>query len=158
MTEARSGLIDAVPDEEYAMRIMALLCSMVLTLTAHVSAQKSESHETATGPERALVEGAKLYTTYCAYCHGKDGKGPGQLPLVRGINVPDLQLMASRNRGVFPLARVEKLLSGTSNSPIVHGGIEMPLWGPVLSHDDGNRSARELRVHALARYLESLQK
>lgn len=135
------------------MRMAAVLGSIILALTAPAGAQTS-----APAPERASAEGARLYTTYCADCHGRDGKGPGRVAQARGINVPDLQLMVRRNRGVFPLARVEKLLSGTVNAPIIHGGIDMPLWGPVLSHDDGDRTTRELRVHALARYLESLQK
>jgi len=135
------------------MRVVASV--IILALAAPTAALQSESHQTATGQERASVEGARLYTTYCADCHGKDGNGRGRLALVPGMNVPDLQRMASRNRGVFPLARVEKLLSGTAQSPIVHGGIEMPLWGPVLSHDDADR---KVLVHALARYLESIQK
>ena len=129
------------------MRSVAIPCLIVLVLTGPLAAQ---------GTERASVEGAKLYTTYCADCHGEDAKGPGQLARARGMSVPDLQLMARRNRGVFPLARVEKLLSGTVQAPVVHGGIEMPSWGPVLSHDHADQSNRQLRV--LARYLESVQK
>jgi len=137
------------------MKMVAIPALIILALTAGMGAQQSESHQTATGSERALVEGASLYATYCANCHGKDGKGPGRLALASGMSVPDLQLMARRNRSVFPVARVEKLLSGTAQSPVVHGGIDMPLWGPVLSRDDADR---KLRAHALARYLESIQK
>lgn len=126
------------------MRAAAIPGFVILALTAGIAAETSE---------RASVEGARLYTTYCSDCHGKDGKGPGRLAQVRGMSVPDLQFMARRNKGVFPLARVEKLLSGTSESPITHGGIEMPLWGTVLPHARGERSA-----HAVARYLESIQK
>jgi mono/diheme cytochrome c family protein len=106
-------------------------------------------------PASANVSGAELYATYCGGCHGTDGKGPGPLATTRGMSVPDLQLLARRNQGVFPLSRIEKLLSGTSRSPVIHGGIEMPVWGPALSQ---SRAGRELRAHALVRYLESLQK
>ena len=112
---------------------MVVTAGLIVALTSGVTAQNSE---------RPSVEGAKLYTTYCADCHGKDGKGPGQLAQLRGISVPDLQLMARRNRGVFPLGRVEKLLSGTERPPVVHGGIEMPLWGRVLSDADGKGNFR----------------
>jgi mono/diheme cytochrome c family protein len=131
--------------------ILAVMSSFSL------AAQTSEPHPSAKSPERASVEGAVLFAAYCASCHGKDGKGPG--PASAGkIRVPDLQLLAGRNKGVFPLPRVEALLSGTTQAPIVHGGMEMPLWGAVLSGGDSDRSTRDLRVHALARYLETLQK
>jgi mono/diheme cytochrome c family protein len=91
--------------------------------------------------ERAAVEGAKLYATYCVDCHGSVTGTPK-------ANVPDLGLLTRRNKGVFPLERVEKLLSGTKQSPVMHGGVEMPVWGTVLMD----------RVHALSRYIESIQK
>ena len=132
------------------MNMVGISGLIILALTSRaISAQASE---------RASVNGARLYATYCADCHGKDGKGPGPLAQTRGITVPDLQLLATRNNSVFPLAQVEKLLSGTAQSPVVHGGIEMPLWGSVLTDGDSDRSARESRAHALARYLESVQK
>lgn len=98
--------------------------------------------------ERASTEGAKLYETYCIDCHGKEGKTPAPAATRPKSNVPDLQFLARRNKGVFPLERVEKLLSGTKQAPVIHGGIEMPTWGSVVLD----------RVHALARYIESIQK
>ena len=130
------------------MRSVPILGSIIFTAALSLTAQTG-------GDERASTDGARLYTTYCAECHGTEGRRPGAVASVRGSTIPDLQLMATRNRGVFPLAQVEKLLSGTARAPISHGGIEMPLWGPVLSRDGPDRSAR---VHALARYLETLQK
>ncbi len=103
--------------------------------------------------------GATLYATFCADCHGRDAAPPGPLASGRKLRAPDLRLLARRNEGVFPLREVEKLLSGTNQAPIIHGGIDMPVWAPVLSHQMGDReiSAAEA-AHSLARYLESLQR
>lgn len=103
--------------------------------------------------------GATLYATFCADCHGKNAEPPGAIASGRNLRAPDLRLLARRNEGVFPLRAVEKLLSGTSQAPIIHGGIDMPVWAPVLSHQMGDHdiSAAEA-AHSLARYIESQQR
>ncbi|HYA17955.1 MAG TPA: c-type cytochrome [Bryobacteraceae bacterium] len=123
--------------------------------------QTATAGSQASTPESKGVpgNGAAIYAAFCAECHGKDGNPPGPAALSRNLNVTDLRSLAQRNQGVFPLAQVEGLLSGTTRSPVVHGGIDMPVWGPVLSQRAGDRNMTTAEAaHALARYLESLQR
>jgi mono/diheme cytochrome c family protein len=142
------------------MRIGTTLGFLVLAAWAgfSVARLRAQSGAPATGRERASVVGAALYANYCAVCHGKEGKTPVAPASRQRAKPPDLQSLASRNKGVFPLARMETLLTGTSASPVVHGGIDMPVWGPILSQGGGDPNLGAARAHALARYLESLQR
>jgi cytochrome c1 len=56
------------------MRAAYVLISAVTLLLALVLACAGTSHET---PASRAKAGAKLYTQYCAECHGVDGKGLG---------------------------------------------------------------------------------
>ena len=113
----------------------------------------------AVSPRGLSENGAAIYAVYCADCHGSNGTPRGPRASSRNMRVPDLRLMARRNKGVFPAKQVENLLSGTAQSPVIHGGIDMPIWGPVLARGvgDGNMTVAEA-VLSLTRYLESLQR
>ena len=74
-------------------------------------------------PERLIesIQGPALYKPYCAECHGADGKAG---PMAKSLKVPpaDLTRIARRNGGKFPLARVEKIISGEEQILAGHGG------------------------------------
>jgi len=71
-----------------SMFIALIVCSCALTLAAQDQAQpqpeKVIKHVAAkaTSP----VSGKEMYTTYCAVCHGTDGKGAG--PAASALKVP----------------------------------------------------------------------
>ena len=62
------------------------------------------------------VAGAYAYRTYCASCHGADGKGEGPLTENLRFRPADLTLIAKRNGGSFPVDRVSTA-SSTAASP-----------------------------------------
>ena len=122
-------------------------------------------------PDKPLIgsiRGVDLYVSYCASCHGRDGKGAG--PMVGLLKVPpaDLTRIAIRNQGSFPLAKVQKIIQGTDqpgatgNSAGGHGSREMPVWGPIFSRVTVTPSGQDadlgrVRIDNLARYLREIQ-
>jgi mono/diheme cytochrome c family protein len=102
--------------------------------------------------------GSAMYKSYCAVCHGKDGKGDG--PAAAALKVPpaDLTTLAKRNNGKYPSLRVISILRGQTQLA-AHGSQEMPMWGPLFESLDISQSNSmvEMRITNLNSYLESLQ-
>jgi mono/diheme cytochrome c family protein len=103
------------------------------------------------------IEGPALYKAYCAVCHGSDATGNG--PMAPALKVPpaDLTRIAERNGGVFPMARVERVIAGEEPLPSGHGTREMPLWGPIFSQVDRDQDLGRVRIDNLTRYLMGMQ-
>lgn len=103
------------------------------------------------------IEGSDLYKTYCATCHGVDGKGGGPMAQALKARVPDLTRIARRNHGRFPLERVERIISGEEDIMPAHGSREMPLWGPIFSQIVWDQDLGRVRIHNVAKYVEGMQ-
>src|SRR5262249_68247 len=90
--------------------ILAILFSTLL-LATYRSAKKERSDQ----PEGAslinTIDGRELYRSYCAVCHGKNGKGDG--PTAKALKIPptDLTRISKRNAGRFPLDRVQRVIA-----------------------------------------------
>jgi len=107
---------------------------------------------------RRAIEGESLFRSYCASCHGRDGKGHG--PVAEALKRPpaDLTRIAQRNGGTFPLDRVERLVANGDPSPPAHGGKDMPVWGPIFgSLFPGSFNPVNPRIEDVVRYVESIQ-
>lgn len=106
-------------------------------------------------PTRA-DSGMQMYKTYCASCHGLDGKGQG--PAAEALKAAPANLTALKrsNGGKFPSAKVGHILEGADVT--AHGSSEMPVWGPIFrSLDQSNAALAKLRVANVIKYLESMQ-
>jgi mono/diheme cytochrome c family protein len=108
------------------------------------------------GKEFDSVEGQALFGTYCAVCHGADGKGSGPMAKVLRTPPPDLTHIWMRNGGRFSLERVQKIISGEAEV-VAHGTSEMPLWGPIFSQGIWDQDLGRIRIYNLAKYLEKIQ-
>ncbi len=104
------------------------------------------------------LDGAKLFTQYCASCHGVRATGDGPMSRELKTKAADLTLIAKRNGDQFPLERVQAVIAGENLIGLSHGTREMPVWGPVFSQDISDRDYGKLRVYNVAKYLEGLQK
>jgi mono/diheme cytochrome c family protein len=103
--------------------------------------------------------GADLYRSYCASCHGNDGKGHGPVASVLKVPPADLTTLARRHGGNYPAALVRDTLYGARipNATAAHGTSEMPLWGAIFRQLDTKESVAKVRVDNLVKYLESIQ-
>jgi mono/diheme cytochrome c family protein len=132
-------------------RLAAVTLGMGLVLSVSGHSWQGEAGTTTT-------EGAELFKTHCASCHGADATGNG--PVARALRHPpaDLTLIAKRNGGTFPTARVHRIILGWDIES--HGDREMPVWGDpfTLTRGDRFRDGAEARIAAIVRYLESIQR
>ena len=105
-------------------------------------------------------EGKTMYVSYCASCHGLDGRGNGPTAQALKSAPADLALLSKNNNGVYPAAHVVAVLKfGVENDS--HGSKLMPVWGPALigsaAHSAGAMDEQALRIANLTKYVESLQ-
>ncbi|HEV8491417.1 MAG TPA: cytochrome c [Candidatus Angelobacter sp.] len=103
------------------------------------------------------LNGPDLYRSYCASCHGIEGKGDGPVAPALNSQVSDLTTIAQRNGGVFPATQVNKIISG-DQIILAHGTREMPVWGPIFHQVQEDRDYGEVRLQNLTNYLKSVQK
>lgn len=124
---------------------------MILSLSFFGLAQKRKTEQfqlPATDP----ASGQQMFRSYCADCHGLDGRGKGPVAVVLTIAPPDLTSLSTRNHGKFPHERVSKMISGEIKIT-AHGPQDMPIWGPVFAR----MGSGQRRIKAVADYLASLQ-
>ena len=102
--------------------------------------------------------GAALYVERCASCHGTSATGDGPMSRALRHAPPDLTVLSLRNDGMFPSAKVYRIIEG--RDVVSHGNREMPVWGDVFK-TQGDRSSSEAtrdRINAIVSYLESIQR
>ncbi len=130
--------------------------ALALLLSAIAIAQKP-SLKKVPAPYTSPASGEEMYVSYCAACHGKDGKGNGPaVPALKSLP-PDLTTLARRNGGKYPADHVYAILSGKTELA-AHGSTDMPVWGPVFMRMGQSHPAEvQLRANNLTKYLESLQ-
>ncbi len=106
-----------------------------------------------TGP----VNGKQMYTSYCAPCHGMDGRGNGPVAPALKQKPADLTAIAKNNGGKYPSSHIATVLEYGTELP-AHGTAQMPVWGPVFGRmDQQHPDQRLLRISNLSQYLRSIQ-
>jgi mono/diheme cytochrome c family protein len=141
---------------EFQMRFWSRftgLLLLVLPLGARGYSQQKPMIEHAPPPYSDPTSGSEMYRTYCAVCHGLDGKGDGPAAAALKRMPPDLTLLAKKNGGDFPTFRVSNIITGYT-AYAAHGSREMPMWGYAFREND---AMVKLRIHNLIQYLGSLQ-
>ena len=113
----------------------------------------------ACGESTAPPTGEELYLTYCASCHGRDGRGNGPVAEVLEREPTDLTRLAAR--GKFAEGNLIEVIDGRRVVP-AHGTRQMPVWGAIFESEleEGgaatHRTAR-LRTGVLVDHLRSIQ-
>jgi mono/diheme cytochrome c family protein len=135
--------------------VIGALVVFALALGAQEKPQKVIKHVPVTPTSAA--SGQQMYASYCAVCHGSDGKGGG--PAAEALKVPptNLTALAKNNGGKYPGLKVTSTLRGDANLP-AHGSKDMPVWGKLFwTMSGGHESEVQQRVANLTKYVESLQ-
>ncbi|MGA8509587.1 MAG: cytochrome c [Candidatus Sulfotelmatobacter sp.] len=146
-----------------AIKKFILVFPVLIVVTFAVAAQDQPQDQPKTTIQHVTVKptspasGKEMYTSYCAVCHGTDGKGGG--PAASALKTPpaDLTMLSKNNGGKFPAMKVTSTLRGTSSLP-AHGSKEMPVWGPLFrGMSSGHEGEVQQRVANLTQYIETLQ-
>jgi mono/diheme cytochrome c family protein len=103
------------------------------------------------------ASGQEMFTTYCAVCHGKEGKGNGPAAEALKKTPANLTELTQRNGGKFPELKVFGTIKGDFETP-AHGSRDMPIWGSVFqSMSRGNQGEIQMRISNLTAYVQSIQ-
>jgi mono/diheme cytochrome c family protein len=104
------------------------------------------------------VSGAYTFRTYCATCHGANGKGDGPLAQSLRFHPPDLTLITSRHGGEYPAEEIRRIVDG--RKPLSgHGGPEMPVWGDAFRNAETGYDEWTVkeRIRSVVEYVRTLQ-
>ena len=141
-----------------ARRTIFLLCAFALAATVIALAQEQPKKTIKTAPitQTSVTSGAEMFDTYCAVCHGKDGKGNG--PAASEFKTPpsNLTILSANNKGKFPAEHVSEVIENGAGQAKAHGSRDMPVWGAAF-RSIGDNPQSKLRIYNLSKYIESLQ-
>ena len=133
-----------------------LIAVMGLALTAAAAgAQTPTKIEKAPIKNTKASDAASMYNSYCAVCHGKEGRGDGPAAKALAKTPADLTTLAARNNGTFPAIKVTRYIEG-ADEVAAHGSRDMPMWGDLFRAL--NRDTAQIRVAALTDYVKGMQK
>jgi mono/diheme cytochrome c family protein len=129
---------------------------------APASIEPATTGSTASNDVAPASDGAALFITHCASCHGTLGAGDGELAPSLSVVLQDLRYLTARNEGVFPRDFVVKIIDGRITRA-AHGPADMPVWGAVFAAGDGagapgDATTANARVEALADFLQAIQR
>jgi mono/diheme cytochrome c family protein len=137
-------------------RLLFAAAAATLLLTAGY-ADQSKGTITIPVEKVSATNGKQMYSSYCAPCHGTDGRGNGPVAGSLKSQPTDLTALAKMHNGKYPDTHVVAVLQFGSTTP-AHGTAEMPVWGPLLGKISNVQSQeRQLRITNLSRYLETIQ-
>ena len=133
-----------------------VIFAFVVCVPVMAAAQVAETKPIVKKGSAALTnpsDGHAMFTSYCAPCHGRTGKGDGPAANALTPKPADLTQLTRKHGGsAFPARDFEDRVSGIAMSP-AHGNTDMPVWGPIL-RQLGNDA---MRMYNLRTYVESLQ-
>ena len=111
-------------------------------------------------PAYSALAGSITYRSYCANCHGAEGRGDGYIAETLRVAPTDLTRLAAENGGEFPEDRVRAAIDGRQEVR-AHGRREMPLWGDIFLWPEGDSPERrahvERKIGELVEHLRTIQ-
>lgn len=134
-----------------------LICGLLIPLAGGFAQQKDQDQTKKIEITYSLA-GPEMYRTFCAPCHGLEGKGNGPAASALKKAPADLTLLSQKNGGKYPAQRVRDYIEGKdAKTTDAHGSREMPIWGDVFRNIANDQGAVTYRLFTLSSYLETLQ-
>lgn len=129
-----------------------------------VSGATALAAQSAAAPEQkevfSVFNGQQSYKSFCANCHGVEGRGDGYLAPNLSARPTDLTAIAKKNGGVYPADRVSASIDGRIEVK-EHGRREMPVWGDAFVWPEEESPARREQVRKkigdLVEFVRSIQ-
>jgi len=144
--------------EDESVRGWKFTAPVLIAVTGFV-AMPQERAQTVTGNtvlKASDLSGVEMYRTYCASCHGIDGKGSGPAAGALKKAPPDLTQLAKHNNGHLPDFRILRIIDGYEISA-AHGSRDMPIWGDYFRMKQRDEAIVAVREHNLVEYIRSIQ-
>lgn len=146
------------------MRVMKFisLALILVAISAFAVAQDAPAQTTPAVKHVPITNtpsnsGKEMFNSYCAVCHGKDGKGGGPAASAMKTVPTDLTALAKNSGGKYPASHVAAVIRGQATTAS-HGSQDMPVWGPLFSSiSQGHDAQVQQRISNLVAYIESLQ-
>lgn len=146
------------------MRVMKFIsvAAVVGMLSALALAQATPAQGTSTVQHVPITNapsnsGQAMFKSYCAVCHGVDGKGNGPAASALKAAPADLTALAQKDGGKYPAAHIAAVIRGQA-STASHGSQDMPIWGPLFSSiSQGHEGQVQQRITNLVSYIEGIQ-
>lgn len=139
------------------------LAAILVTISAFALAQDAAPAQAAPTVKHVPIvqtsptSGKEMFNSYCAVCHGTDGKGGGPAASALKTSPFDLTTLAQKNGGKYPAPHVASVIRGQAEMPS-HGSKDMPVWGPLFSSiSQGHESQVQQRIANLVAYIGTLQ-
>ena len=139
-----------------ATRKLILVFATLMVFTCTIAAQDQTQGQNETTIKRIPItstspaSGKEMYVTYCAVCHGTDGKGGGPAASALKVPPPDLTVLSKNHGGKFPALKVTAAIHGEGALP-AHGSKEMPVWGALFFSLSGGHEAEVQQRNPLLR-------
>jgi mono/diheme cytochrome c family protein len=152
--------------DAYGGKIMSVvklisLGAILVAMSAYAIGQQAASDKTTVRhvpiTNAPSNSGKEMFNSYCAVCHGKDGKGSGPAASAMKTAPVDLTALAQKNGGKYPGSHVASVIRGQAETAS-HGSQDMPVWGPLFSSiDQGHQAQTQQRISNLVSYIDTLQ-
>ena len=137
------------------IQVLMVVAAFAVASGAQEQPKKSIQHVPMKGTSPA--SGKEMYISYCAVCHGTDGKGNG--PAAEALKTPpaDLTMLSKNSDGKYPALKVGSAIRGDA-AVAAHGSKDMPVWGHLFrTISGGHESEVDQRVANLVAYIKTLQ-
>jgi mono/diheme cytochrome c family protein len=132
-------------------RVTVRLQNLVAFIESIQQPSPAASAATVTPP----ADGAAIFRSFCAPCHGTAGGGGGVMAGELRRVPPNLTGLTRSNGGAFPAERVRQVIEGAG--PAAHGDRDMPVWGELFKRLRVGGASAQDRIDAVVRYLQEIQ-